>query len=82
MKTLTTSAHIEPDTKTRVTAFAADGGRFSEPFISLRIGGDLVEIALIARPGTSAALRALATAALEAAGLLDTMTADTSEVQG
>ncbi|MEU0859261.1 hypothetical protein ABZ352_28135 [Streptomyces griseofuscus] len=76
MKTLTTSAHIEPDTRFRVTPFADR----TNPFVCLRMGGDLVEIALIARLGTSDALRVLAAAALEAAGALDAMATDAEEV--
>ncbi|MBG0854020.1 hypothetical protein I2W78_19750 [Streptomyces spinoverrucosus] len=76
MKSLTTSAHIEPDTRFRVTPFADS----TNPFVSLRIGGDFLEIALIASAGTSEALRNLAAAATEAAGALDAMTMDTPEV--
>ncbi|MEU0410123.1 hypothetical protein ABZ307_20205 [Streptomyces griseorubiginosus] len=72
MKSLTTSAHIEPDTRCRVTPFADR----TNPFVSLRIEGDSIEIALIARPGTSAALRTLAAAAIEAAGVLDALTTE------
>ncbi|MGW1557306.1 hypothetical protein ACWCQ1_12435 [Streptomyces sp. NPDC002144] len=76
MKSLTTSAHIEPDTRFRVTPFADR----ANPFVCLRIGGDFVELALMAPLGTSEALRALAAAAIEAAGALDAMAADTAEV--
>ncbi|MFG2462450.1 hypothetical protein ACGFWE_36050 [Streptomyces sp. NPDC048523] len=76
MQTITTSAHIEPDTHFRVTPFPDP----AHPFVSLRIGGDFVEIALLAAPGTSEALRNLAAAAIEAAGALDAMTADAAEV--
>lgn len=76
MKSLTTSAHIEPDTRYRVTPFADR----TNPFVSLRIEGDFVEIALIARPGTSESLRNLAAAAIEAAGALDAMVTDSPEV--
>ncbi|MFF4504624.1 hypothetical protein [Streptomyces sp. NPDC001401] len=76
MENFTTTAHIEPDTRFRVTPFA-DG---KDPFVSLRIGGAVVEIAFIARLGTSQALRNLATAATEAAGALDAMATDTAEV--
>ncbi|MET8950864.1 hypothetical protein [Streptomyces sp. NPDC004533] len=77
MKSLTTSAHIEADTTTSVNVFDAtdrDGG-----FVSLRIGGDLVDLSLIARPGTADSLRALARAADEAARVLDQITADEQE---
>ncbi|WP_328681381.1 hypothetical protein [Streptomyces sp. NBC_00343] len=74
MQTITTSAHIEPDTRFRVTPFPDR----TNPFVSLRIGGDFVEIALIARLGTSQALRDLAAAAIEAAGALDAMSTDTA----
>ncbi|WP_328977239.1 hypothetical protein [Streptomyces canus] len=69
MKTLTTSAHIEPDTRCRVTLFADR----TNPFVSLRIEGDSIEIALLASPGTSHSLRTLAAAATEAAGALDAL---------
>ncbi|MFI8238365.1 hypothetical protein ACIF83_14040 [Streptomyces sp. NPDC085866] len=76
MENLTTSAHIEPDTRFRVTPFADR----AYPFVSLRIGGDFVEIALLASAGASEALRNLAAAAIEAAGALDALTADAPEV--
>ncbi|GGW64845.1 hypothetical protein CP966_12195 [Streptomyces galilaeus] len=78
MKSLGTSAHIETDTRFRVTPFADR----SHPFVSLRIEGDFVEIALIAALGTSETLRRLAAAAIEAAGALDAMATDTPEVTG
>jgi hypothetical protein len=78
VKSLTTSAHIETDTRFRVTPFADR----ANPFVSLRIEGDSVEIALIASLGTSEALRDLAAAAIEAAGALDAMATDTPEVTG
>ncbi|MGW3451478.1 hypothetical protein [Streptomyces sp. NPDC001076] len=78
MENVTISAHIEPDTRFRVTPFADR----AYPFVSLRIGGDLVEIALLAAPGTSEALRSLAAAAIEAAGALDAVTVDVPEVTG
>ncbi|MGY5045778.1 hypothetical protein ACWDE0_08990 [Streptomyces sp. 900105755] len=78
MDNVTVSAHIEPDTRFRVTPFADR----AHPFVSLRIGGDSVEIALLAAPGTSETLRSLAAAAIEAAGALDAMTADVSGVSG
>ncbi|WP_392962855.1 hypothetical protein [Streptomyces sp. LN245] len=74
MQTITTSAHIEPDTRFRVTPFADR----ANPFVSLRIEGDFAEIALISSSGTSEALRNLAAAAIEAAGALDAMTSDAS----
>ncbi|MFC8708369.1 hypothetical protein ACFUCQ_00300 [Streptomyces sp. NPDC057197] len=69
MKTITTSAHLEPDTTFRVNVFDStpEGGSF----VSLRVGGEQVDIALLARPGTAGALRALARAAEEAASALD-----------
>ncbi|MFF4312306.1 hypothetical protein [Streptomyces sp. NPDC001507] len=78
MENVTISAHIEPDTRFRVTPFADR----AYPFVSLRIGGDLVEIALLAAPGTSEALRSLAAAAIEAAGALNAVTVDVPEVTG
>ncbi|MCP9988088.1 hypothetical protein LUX01_16765 [Streptomyces sudanensis] len=72
MKTCTTSAHLEPDSTSRVSVFdATDDG---EGFVSLRIGGKRVELALIAQPGTADVLRALARAADEAASALDRLT--------
>ena len=78
MKSLTTSAHIEADTRFRVTPFADR----TNPFVSLRVAGDSIEIALLARPGTAATLRALAAAAIEAAAALDAMASETPEVTG
>ncbi|MFF3462140.1 hypothetical protein [Streptomyces sp. NPDC002619] len=75
MKSLTTSIHIEPDTRFRVTSFA----EHANPFVSLRIGGDFIEVALIASLGTSEALRNLAAAAIDAANALDTMATDVPE---
>ncbi|MFD4969884.1 hypothetical protein [Streptomyces sp. NPDC058424] len=72
MRTLTTSAHLEADTTARVTVF--DPTPEDEGFVSLRIGGELLDIALIAQPGTADALRALARAAEEAAAALDQIT--------
>ncbi|GHA14616.1 hypothetical protein ACFOOM_10880 [Streptomyces echinoruber] len=69
MKSFTASAHLEPDSTSRVSVF--DATEDSGPFVSLRIGGQLVDLALIARPGTASALRALARAADEAASALD-----------
>ncbi|MEW1776168.1 hypothetical protein [Streptomyces sp. NPDC086777] len=78
MENITVSAHIQPDTHFRVTPFADR----AYPFVSLRIGGDNVEVALLAVPGTSEALRNLASAAIEAAGALDALTSDAREVAG
>ncbi|MET7886214.1 hypothetical protein [Streptomyces avermitilis] len=72
MQTITTSAHIEPDTRFRVTPFPDS----CDPFVSLRVKGDFVEVVLIAPSGTSQALRNLAAAAIEAAEALDAMTSD------
>ncbi|MGW3724348.1 hypothetical protein [Streptomyces sp. NPDC000851] len=77
MRSLTTSAHIEPDTHFCVTPFADS----ANPFVSLRLEGEFVAVALIAFPGTSEALRNLAAAAIEAAGALDAMTVDSQEVR-
>ncbi|GAA2290451.1 hypothetical protein GCM10010415_72640 [Streptomyces atrovirens] len=76
MQSLTTSAHIEPDTRFRVTPFADR----ANPFVSLRIEGDSIEIALLASAGASEALRNLAAAAIEAAGALDAIATDAPEV--
>ncbi|MFF9409049.1 hypothetical protein ACF1B0_26525 [Streptomyces anandii] len=77
MRTLTTSAHLEADTTARVSVFAPtpDGGGF----VSLRIGGEFVDIALIAEPSAVDALRTLARAAEEAASVLDRITETASE---
>ncbi|GED86969.1 hypothetical protein [Streptomyces sp. 6-11-2] len=77
MKTITISAHLEPDTTSRVTVF--DSTPDGECFVSLRIGGELIDIALLAQPGTAGALRALARAAEEAASALDLITDTTSD---
>jgi hypothetical protein len=69
MRTVTTSAHLEPGTAARVSVFAPTIE--DEGFISLRIGGEFIDLALIARPGTADALRTLARAAEEAASALD-----------
>ncbi|MGY5059007.1 hypothetical protein ACWDFR_33935 [Streptomyces sp. 900105755] len=76
MKSLTISAHIEPDTRFRVAPFADS----AYPFVSLHIEGDFVDVALIASAGTSEALRTLAAAAIEAANALDAMATDALEV--
>ncbi|MFI8240990.1 hypothetical protein ACIF83_27555 [Streptomyces sp. NPDC085866] len=75
MRTLTTSAHMEPDTTARLSVFAPTPE--DEGFVSLRVGGEFVDIALIARPGTADALRVLARVAEEAAAVLDQL-ADTA----
>lgn len=69
MRTITTSAHMEPDTTARLSVFTPTPE--DEGFVSLRVGGEYVDIALIARPGTADALRALARVAEEAASVLD-----------
>lgn len=76
MQDMTTSARIVPDTRFRVTPFANS----SDPFISLRIAGGSVEIALLASRDASKALRDLAAAAIEAADALDAMGPDEPEV--
>ncbi|WP_158714646.1 hypothetical protein [Streptomyces sp. NRRL S-474] len=75
MRTITTSAHIEPDTTARLSVFAPTPE--DEGFVSLRIGGEFIDLALIARPDTADALRALARVAEEAASALDRI-ADTT----
>ncbi|MFF9770537.1 hypothetical protein ACF1GT_28820 [Streptomyces sp. NPDC014636] len=69
MRTITTSAHLEPDTTARLSVFAPTPE--DEGFVSLRVGGEFVDLALIARPGTADALRALARVTEEAASVLD-----------
>ncbi|MFG3274478.1 hypothetical protein [Streptomyces luteogriseus] len=77
MRTITTSAHLEPDTTARVNVFAPTPE--DEGFVSLRVGGEFVDLALIARQGTADALRALARAAEEAASALDRIAETTSD---
>ncbi|WP_250400006.1 hypothetical protein [Streptomyces cellostaticus] len=77
MRTLTTSAHLEPDTTVRLSVFAP--APEDEGFVSLRVGGEFIDIALIARPGAADALRALARVAEEAAAVLDRITDTTPE---
>ncbi|MCS0638748.1 hypothetical protein NX801_24445 [Streptomyces sp. LP05-1] len=78
MKHMAVSAHIEPDTHYEVTPFPGPNS-----FVSLRVGDGLLALALIAPAGSADALRALATAATEAAGTLDALTIrDGSEVTG
>ncbi|MGW2572329.1 hypothetical protein [Streptomyces sp. NPDC001537] len=74
MKTLTISAHVALDTEIRVTVFENTPDR-TDPFVSLRIGGPDITVALLVPPGSAPALRALAHAAEEAAEVLDSMTA-------
>ncbi|MFR9800432.1 hypothetical protein ACL02U_31715 [Streptomyces sp. MS06] len=69
MKSFTASAHLEPDSTYRVSVFGDNDD--TGCFVSLCIGGQWVDVALIARPGTADALRALARAADEAATALD-----------
>ncbi|MCX4672849.1 hypothetical protein OG453_40480 [Streptomyces sp. NBC_01381] len=77
MKTATLTAHLEADTPTRLSIF---GDRPHEAFVSLRIGGGLIDISLIAVPGTADALRDLATQATQAAQVLDDMAKDPAAV--
>ncbi|MFB7370239.1 hypothetical protein ACFC0D_10395 [Streptomyces sp. NPDC056222] len=76
MNNLSVSGHIKADTSFRVTPFPDS----SRPFVSLRIEGDAIEIALLSSPGSANALRTLAAAATEAAATLDTLTANAAEV--
>ncbi|MFE5797650.1 hypothetical protein ACFQ8C_34435 [Streptomyces sp. NPDC056503] len=78
MDNISVTSHLKVDTRTRVTAFP---GR-ARPFVSLRIEGDAVEIALLCSLGSADALRTLATAASEAAATLDALTADAAEGVG
>ncbi|MET7313717.1 hypothetical protein ABZS68_43890 [Streptomyces sp. NPDC005571] len=71
MNDITVSAHITPDTRTRVVAFPDSG------FVSVRIGGGPVDVVLIADLGTSDVLRAIASAATQAARELDGLTTPT-----
>ncbi|MGW2565579.1 hypothetical protein [Streptomyces sp. NPDC001537] len=76
VQNLTTCAHIASDTRFRVTSFAEG----ADPFVSLRIEGDFIAVALLAAHGTSEVLRNLAAAAIEAADALDAMATDEQEV--
>jgi hypothetical protein len=76
VQTITISAHLEPDTTFRVVVF--DDAPDSGGFVSLRIGGQLIDVALLAQPGTADTLRALARAAEEAASALDLITESAS----
>ncbi len=80
MNSLVVTAHIEPDTETRITAFGGDGQPDGEPFVSIRIGSGSVDIALLAAPGASQALRKVAAAAEEAARVLEGAVGDSPEV--
>jgi hypothetical protein len=73
MNSLTVSAHIAPDSEIRVTVFDTTPDH-TDPFVSLRIGGPDITLALLAAPDSAPTLRALAHAAEEAADVLDTMT--------
>ncbi|WP_371599480.1 hypothetical protein [Streptomyces sp. NBC_00564] len=82
MNTLTTTAHLQPDTEAVIHVFDGADHNSPAPFISLRIGNGDVDIVLLADPDAAPALRTLAAAAMEAAGLLDAMTVNAPEVQG
>ncbi|MEU8832757.1 hypothetical protein [Streptomyces sp900116325] len=69
MNDITVTAHLDTDTTTRVVAFP------DHDFVNVRIGGGPVDIVLIAALGTADALRAIATAATQAACELDGLTA-------
>ncbi|MEV5310720.1 hypothetical protein [Streptomyces sp. NPDC052610] len=77
MRTLTTSAHLEPDTSARVNVF--DPTPEDEGFVTLRVGGEFIDLVLIARPCAANALRALARAADEAATALDRIAATAAD---
>jgi hypothetical protein len=67
MNDITVTAHLTTDTRTRVVVFA------DHDFVSLRIGGGPVDVALIAPAGTADILRAISAAADQAARELDTL---------
>ena len=75
MNTFTATAHLQPDTESVLRVFDDVEHTSAAPFVSLRVGnGDVdVDVVFIADLGTSDALRALATAATEAATVLDTL---------
>ncbi|WP_406355417.1 hypothetical protein [Streptomyces sp. NBC_00658] len=82
MKTITTTAHLESDTEAVIHVFDGADHNSPAPFISLRIGNGDVDVVLLADPDAAPALRTLAAVAVEAAGLLDAMALNASEVQG
>ncbi|MGN9791824.1 hypothetical protein ACTMTU_12135 [Streptomyces sp. OZ13] len=67
MNDITVTAHLTTDTRTRVVVFA------DHEFVSLRIGGGPVDVALIAPAGTADILRAISAAADQAARELDAL---------
>ncbi|GGT21983.1 hypothetical protein GCM10010271_26660 [Streptomyces kurssanovii] len=67
MNDITVTAYLAPDTRTRVVIYA------DHDFVSVRIGGGPVDVALIAPAGTADVLRAIAAAADQAARELDTL---------
>lgn len=69
MNDITITAHLTPETGTRVVTFP------DSEFVSLRVGGGPVDVVLIAPAGTADILRAIATAADQAARELDGITA-------
>ncbi|MCX5560760.1 hypothetical protein [Streptomyces sp. NBC_00038] len=79
MKTITASAHLEPDTETVIRVFDGVDHNSPAPFISLRIGNGDVDIVLLADPNAAPALRTLAMAAEQAATVLDELAARTAE---
>ncbi|WP_127465661.1 hypothetical protein [Streptomyces sp. B27] len=78
MNDLSLSAHINAETRIRVVPFPSS----TYPFISLRLEGDGIEIALLAAVGSADILRDLATAATEAADTLDTLDGNSPGVSG
>ncbi|MEU2163298.1 hypothetical protein [Streptomyces sp. NPDC019208] len=73
MNDITVTAHLTTDTRTRVVVFA------DHEFVSLRIGGGTVDVALIAPAGTADILRAISAAADQAARELDDLTTTPAE---
>ncbi|MFD4758545.1 hypothetical protein ACFWOJ_06545 [Streptomyces sp. NPDC058439] len=69
MNDITVTAHLDTDTTTRVVAFP------NHDFVNVRIGGGSVDIVLMAVLGTADVLRAIATAATQAACELDALNA-------
>ncbi|MFE6360178.1 hypothetical protein ACFVP3_09260 [Streptomyces sp. NPDC057806] len=79
MKTLTVTAHLEPDTEPVIRVFDGADHASPAPFISLRIGNGDVDVVLIADHTAAPALRALAQAADKAAAVLEDPAAGTAE---
>jgi hypothetical protein len=79
VNTLTTTAHLEPDTEAVIRVFDGTGHASPAPFISLRVGNGDVDVVFLADLDAAPALRTLAMAAEKAATVLDEMAVRTPE---